>query len=117
MSQIGALFHLNRMGTSGVTDLADHLGVSNAAASQMLERLVQQSLILRTEDPNDRRVKQVVLTDKGCQVLEDGIHARQGWLDALADSLSDIEKEEIISTLQLMIKKTENLNRLVEVPK
>ena len=62
MSQIRALFHLNRKGSSGVSDLGDHLGVTSAASSQLLERLVQQNLILRTEDPNDRRVKQIVLT-------------------------------------------------------
>jgi len=65
MSHIGALFHLHHEGTCGVTELGNHLDVSSAAASQMLERLVQQDLIQRTEDPDDRRVKQIVLTDKG----------------------------------------------------
>ena len=92
MSQFGALFHLHRMGSSGVTDLGDHLGVTSAAASQMLDRLVQQGLILRSEDPNDRRVKQIVLTDKGHQVLQESIRARQGWLDDLAETLSDRRK-------------------------
>ena len=40
MSQLGALFHLHHAGSTGVTDLGEHLGVSSAAASQMLERLV-----------------------------------------------------------------------------
>ena len=44
MSQFGALFHIHRRGSSGVTDLGDHLGVTSAAASQMLDRLVQQGL-------------------------------------------------------------------------
>ena len=90
MSQLGALFHLTRMGSSGVTDLAGHLEVSNAAASQMLERLVQQGLILRTEDPNDRRVKQIILTERGSQVLEESIRARQSWLDKLGKVLHNL---------------------------
>ena len=65
MSQLGALFHLNRMGTSGVTNLGDHLGVTSAAASQMLDRLFQQGLIQRTEDPHDRRVRKIELTTQG----------------------------------------------------
>ncbi|MEW6717482.1 MAG: MarR family transcriptional regulator [Chloroflexota bacterium] len=105
MSQIGTLFHLHHMGSSGVTDLGDHLGVTSAAASQMLERLVQQGLILRSEDPNDRRVKQIILTDKGNRVLEEGIRARQGWLDNLAESLSASEKEQITAALNILIDK------------
>jgi hypothetical protein len=42
MSMIGTLFHLSKKGSAGVTDLGDHLGVTSAASSQMLERLVQQ---------------------------------------------------------------------------
>ena len=110
MSQLGALFHLNRMGTSGVTNLGDHLGVTSAAASQMLDRLVQQGLIQRTEDPNDRRVKKIELTTQGCQVLEESIRARQGWLDDFANNLSDQEKELAINALNIMIDKANQLN-------
>ncbi|MFH1632768.1 MAG: MarR family transcriptional regulator [Chloroflexota bacterium] len=109
MSQFGTLFHLHRMGHSGVTDLADHLDVTSAAVSQMLERLVQQELILRSEDPHDRRVKHIVLTDQGRQVLEEGILARQGWLGDLADSLSASEKEQIMAALQILIDKANYL--------
>ena len=81
MSQFGALLHIHRMGSSGVTDLGDHLGVTSAAASQMLERLVQQGLILRTEDPNDRRVKQIVLTDKGLRFFKKASAlVKVGWM-------------------------------------
>ncbi|MBT3389620.1 MAG: MarR family transcriptional regulator [Chloroflexi bacterium] len=116
MSQLGALFHIHRMGSSGVTDLGDHLGVTSAAVSQMLERLVQQALISRTEDPNDRRVKQIVLTDKGCQILEESIRARQGWLDDLAVALSPAEKEQITAALNILIDKGESLGQTTEIP-
>jgi DNA-binding MarR family transcriptional regulator len=113
MSQIGALFQIQR-GEGGVTDLGDELGVSSAAASQMLERLLQQELILRTEDPHDRRAKHLVLTDKGRQILQETIHARQGWLTELADTLSDGEKEQIIAALNVLIDKTINLEKNAE---
>ena len=114
MSQMGALFHLHHKGSSGVTNLGDHLGVTNAATSQLLDRLVQQDLIQRTEDPDDRRVKQIALTDKGCQVLEEGIRVRQGWLNDLGDVLSESEKEKIILALNIMIEKVELLNQSIE---
>ena len=65
MSMIGTLFHLHRAESIGVTDLGEHLGVTSAAASQMLEKLVQQDLIQRSEDPDDRRVKKTCPDRKG----------------------------------------------------
>lgn len=109
MSQIGVLFHIHRMGCIGVTDLGEDMGVTSAAASQISERLVQQGLILRSEDPQDRRVKQIILTEEGRQMLQESIHARQEWLEDLADNLSTDEKEQITAALNILIDKTRQL--------
>jgi DNA-binding MarR family transcriptional regulator len=106
MSQFGVLFHLNRMPSCGVSDLGDHLGVTSAAASQLLDRLVQQGLIQRTEDPHDRRVKQIALTDEGRQVLDEGLQARQDWLEDLSQALTPDEKQQIGACLRTLIDKT-----------
>ena len=114
MSQLGALYHIHRIGSSGVTDVGDHLGVTSAAASQMLERLVQQGLILRSVDPSDRRVKHVVLTAEGRQVLQESMRARQRWLYNLAEALSDPEKETLIAAFNLLIDKAHQLEQSIE---
>ena len=114
MSQIGALFHIHKQGSSAVSDLGEHLGVTNAAASQMLDRLVQQELILRSEDPTDRRVKQIILTDKGREVLKDGIHAREKWLAEIDQTLSEMEKDQIVKALKIMIAASEKSQPIKE---
>jgi DNA-binding MarR family transcriptional regulator len=113
LSQVGALFQINH-GRSNVSDLGDGLGITNAAASQMLERLVQEGLILRSEDPQDRRVKQLVLTEKGCKILEESVQARQGWLEDLVSILSAPEKEQIDGALKVLILKTNQLDQPAE---
>jgi DNA-binding MarR family transcriptional regulator len=80
----------------------------------MLERLVQQELVLRSEDPSDRRVKQIILTDKGFRVLRESIRARQGWLPDLAETLSDSEKKAIIAALNILIDKANRLGQPIE---
>ena len=110
MPQIGALFHLNRGSTSGISNIGDDLGVTTAAASQMLDRLVQQELILRSEDPDDRRVKNIILTDKGRKILEDILHVRQVWLEDLSTALSAGEKEQIIAALKILIAKADQID-------
>src|SRR5271157_2367196 len=72
-------------------------------------RLVQQELILRSEDPQDRRVKDIALTDKGRKTLKDSFRARKGWLQELAQALSREEKEQIAAALKILIGKTNQL--------
>jgi DNA-binding MarR family transcriptional regulator len=114
MSQLGALFHIHRMGHSGVTDLGEHLGVTSPAASQMLDRLVEQGLILRTEDPSDRRAKQIVLTEEGLRVLEQSMPARQMWLQELAAALSDSEKASVTEALALITERARESGQPME---
>ncbi len=106
MSQINALFHIQRKGASGVSDIGEDLGVTSAAASQMLERLVQQNLVLRNEDPHDRRLKSIVLTERGQQILRDSIHARQRWLKNLAEAVDPADRPQVQAALQILIEKT-----------
>lgn len=105
MSQLGALFHIHHEDGCAVSDLSNHLGVTRGAVSQLLERLVQQELILRTEDPSDRRMKQLVLTSKGRRTIQEGIHARQGWLADLSSTLSPAEKVQVAAALDILIEK------------
>ncbi|MHB1355876.1 MAG: MarR family winged helix-turn-helix transcriptional regulator [Anaerolineae bacterium] len=102
MSQLGAMMHILK-GTGGVSDIGGDLGISSAAASQMLERLVQQGLISRTEDPRDRRVKQIVLTDKGQQVMQASMQAGKKWLDELADKLTPSEQKQVAAALSILV--------------
>ena len=114
MSQLGALMMIHRRGTSAVSDIGEELGVSNAAASQMLDRLVQEDLILRTEDPHDRRVKQIKLTDKGCQMIHEGFEARHSWLNELAQNLSKSEKEQVCHALKILTDKAKHFEEPTE---
>ena len=110
MSQVGTLLFLHQKGVCGVSDIADALGITSAAASQMLERLVQQDVIERTEDPNDRRAKQIILTDKGRQLLQNGACAHQSWLSDLARALPPAEQGQAADALHLLAERAKQLN-------
>ena len=109
MSQMGALFRIHDQGVSGVSDLGTDLGITSAAASQMLERLVQLGLATRSEDPHDRRARQITLTEKSCQVLHESIRARQAWVDDLAERLTPVERQQVAAALQILIERTTQL--------
>jgi len=98
-SQVNALMRLYYSGVCGVSEIGEHTGISLAAASQMVERLVQMGLLARSEDPADRRAKQLTLTAQGRALVEDGIAARRRWLEELTIALSPVQQEMIANAL------------------
>jgi len=105
MPQLGTLLHIQGKGAMAVSDIGSHMGVTDAAASQMLDRLVAQGLVARSEDPDDRRVRQIVLTPEGSRRVKEGLQVRMSWLDGLSDLLSPSEQEQVVSALKLLIEK------------
>ena len=101
-SQINILMRLLHGGSTGVSEIGEQLGVTNAAASQAVERLVQLDLIERREDPDDRRAKQLTLTPKGRTLIEQGIEIRSKWVEGLTDALTPEQQSMIISALTLL---------------
>jgi len=101
-SQVTVLMRLYHGGKSGVSDMGGEMGVTNAAASQAIDRLVNMGLIGRTEDPDDRRAKQLVLTEKGCDLVSRAIDARSRWVEDLTTTLKPDQQGMIISALTLL---------------
>jgi len=99
MPQIAVLFRLSGDRRCAVTELGEEFGVSGAAASQMVEKLSQMGLIERLEDANDRRVKRLLLTQKGKNIVERSIEARQEWISHFSETFSSEEAREAAALL------------------
>src|SRR5512146_680708 len=87
-SQVNVLMRLFHRGKCGVSQMGEEMGVTNAAASQAIDRLVHMGLIARSEDPLDRRAKILLLTDKGRKLVGRAIEARSRWVEDLLSSLT-----------------------------
>jgi DNA-binding MarR family transcriptional regulator len=101
-SQVNVLMRLYHEGKCGVSRMGEEMGVTNAAASQAIDRLVNMGLIARVEDPIDRRAKQLSLTEKGRRLVDRAIIARSRWVEDLLASLTPEEQERITSALDLL---------------
>jgi DNA-binding MarR family transcriptional regulator len=102
MPQFGVMMRLHYHGQCGLTDLSEHMEITNAAASQLVDKLVQSGLLERAEDPNDRRAKQLTLTAKGRKLIEAGIQERYRWVEELAVNLSAAEREKVSEALETL---------------
>lgn len=101
-SQINILMRLIHGNSTSVSEIGEQLGVTNAAASQAVDRLVGLDLIERTEDPIDRRAKRLALTRKGRTLIERGIEVRSQWIEGLTDALTPEQQSLIIAALTLL---------------
>jgi DNA-binding MarR family transcriptional regulator len=109
MPQFGVLMFLYHGGQCGVHDVGQRLEVTDAAASQIIERLVQAGLVARTENPTDRRARLIALTDKGCALVEQGISERHRWLDELVAALDEERRHAVLAALPLLIEAEKRL--------
>ncbi len=71
-SHTALLPHIDLGGTR-VTDLAERLGVTKQAVSQLLDDLEACGVVARTTDPVDARAKRVVFTETGKKGLLEGL--------------------------------------------
>jgi DNA-binding MarR family transcriptional regulator len=71
-----------------VSNVAQFLGVSTAAASRAVDRLVRRGLVNRTEAPEDRRAVELSLTSKGQALLASYDTAAANALDRVFQDLS-----------------------------
>lgn len=98
-TQLNTLMRLYHGGSCGISDVGDYLGITNAATSQLVQRLVEQRLLERAEDPHDRRVKQLTLTAEGRTLIEQAIEARRRWLEGLTTALTPEQQLNIVTAL------------------
>jgi DNA-binding MarR family transcriptional regulator len=104
MAQFGILMQLHYQHGCGISDISTRMDVSPAAASQLVDKLVQSELLERTEDPVDRRAKQLKLTAKGRELVETGMAARHQWVDTFIERLEPAEREKVGEVLSIMTR-------------
>lgn len=109
MPQFSILMQLHHKGACGVSDISERFDITNAAASQLVEKLVQGGFIKREEDPIDRRAKRLNLTDKGRKLIQQGIEQRYGWMEELADRLTAEERAKVNEALNIMTEAAKEL--------
>ena len=111
MPQFSILMQLYYRGTCGLSEISERFEITSAAASQHVDNLVQAGLIERTEDPHDRRAKNIQLSAKGKSMIEKGIGERYRWIDQLAEGLSEKEREGIAEALMALTEAARKLDQ------
>jgi DNA-binding MarR family transcriptional regulator len=84
-------------------DLAEMLGVTPGAVTQLVDGLVEMGLVRREEDVKDRRIMRIKLTELARSKLEE---FKKGYLASVSqvfDILNDAEIKELVRLLDKVI--------------
>lgn len=109
LPQINVLMHLHYKEKCSVSDIAKNLGISNAAASQLVKKLEQERLVQRHEGIIDRRIRQIKLADNGRRIVESLIESRFQWLDAFSLLINSKKADQILLSVSEL---TEVISRI-----
>lgn len=94
-------FIRNRPGAS-LTSLAEHLGLTPASTSKLVDGLVERELVERRESTEDRRRITLTLTPFGFSVWEESFRRTQASIVERLSRLSDAEREQLSAAMQVL---------------
>lgn len=99
-SQKRILIILHEVKSITQRDLTMRLGIQPGSASEILSKLENAGLILRTISKNDRRTADVSLTERGRQLALEAAAQRSKRHMEMFSCLSESEKEELLELLE-----------------
>ena len=99
MPQFFVLDMLKHSGESKMSDMAKFLGVTTAAMTGIIGRLVRDGYVVRVSDPEDRRIIKVKLTAKGTKVVKDMVERRRQITIKMFESISAKERDDYLQII------------------
>lgn len=95
---------LTLLPAAGLTmhELAKALQISSASACALADRLVRRHLVVRADDPSDRRIVRLVRTAVGDQLALRWAEAKRRSIAALLERLSDDQAEQFLALVEVL---------------
>ena len=93
---------LKRNGMLSMSDIGNCLSMPKPHVTGIIDRLIEEAFVIRQNDPNDRRIVNILLTDKGVTEFEELKEALSQNLKSKLVLLSEEEQEQLSKASQQM---------------
>lgn len=110
LPQMVTLFAIREAGPCRMSDLADITQQSAGTLTGIVDRLIEENLVGRVRNAEDRRVVQVMLTRQGEQRLALVEEARRADMDRILSRFSLEQLQDLAHLLQLLL---DGINELI----
>ncbi len=100
--QFRTLAFLNRQPGASLNNLAEHLGLTPASTSKLVDGLVERHLVERQLSSEDRRRITLTLTSAGFAVWEESFHNTQAYFAKRLAGLAEADREMLEASMKLL---------------
>jgi DNA-binding MarR family transcriptional regulator len=94
-AQIGMLFMLVHHHDANVKQISEYLGITKSAITQLMDPLVEKDLVTRQNDPKDRRIVRLQLTEKGKKAVKEVKKLKFAGMRSSLNRLTDQDLEDL----------------------
>lgn len=102
-----ALYYLGKYDGISQKELAEKMNIKSSTVVRLIDRMENDNLVIRLEDPEDRRAIKLALTEKGKELRERFLPEGENMSKIFANGLTD---EEIKIFLKVINKMVENIS-------
>jgi DNA-binding MarR family transcriptional regulator len=92
MPQLKALICVSKNNGATSGEIASNLGVGLSTVTGIVDRLIEQGLATRREDPKDRRIARVLATEPGDRLVTELLRYRS---ELIGDILAHLDTEQL----------------------
>jgi DNA-binding MarR family transcriptional regulator len=92
MPQLKALISVSKSNGATSGEIASKLGVGLSTVTGIVDRLIEQELVTRREDPRDRRITRVLATERGDRLVTDLLRYRS---EMISDILNHLDADQL----------------------
>lgn len=103
-AQCHAIVEIGRAGTLSLSDLADILGLDKSTMSRTINNLVNDGLVFRDLDTEDRRYVRIKLTENGQKIFEEIEATMKLYFEKVYGAIPVNKQEQVLESMVLLVK-------------
>lgn len=104
-------------GATTPSALAQELGVVRSRITPLVQHLVDQEFLERSESTVDRRARELSLTSKGRQVARDAVQFRLSFHRQLLERFDQRERDQLFTTLGRLHEQMTEIRKGIQAEK
>ncbi|HHV60749.1 MAG TPA: MarR family transcriptional regulator [Clostridiaceae bacterium] len=108
-NQYSILKSINPGETLTLSEISARAVKVNSNVTSLVDFLEEKGIVMRINDPDDRRVIRVKLTDEGVKVRKETIEKHEAFVNTLFSQIEDNEKKLFIEAADAILKGVEQV--------
>lgn len=98
--QLTALQVLQRSGNITIGELGERMYLAYSTATDLIDRMERNELVVRVRDSNDRRVVRLQILPKGEKLVDEVIARRKAYLGRILEEVNEEDRIHLMNSLK-----------------